>query len=100
MPVQVYPVDKPELAPFTMPDRFRADVAYFKTPSGEHGVPDLPEAEYWIRLEDAREWLDEGVLYVISPLDSGHPTEIEITDEQESWLEWMVQHEIQHIRLA
>ena len=50
----VHAVDRPELPPLTMPDRFRTDIAYFMTPAGDHGVPKLPEREYWIRLDDAR----------------------------------------------
>ena len=64
----VYPVDKPELPPFKMPHRFRTDVAYFMTPAGEEGVPELAAGEYWVRLKDARRWLDELVVEVVSPL--------------------------------
>jgi hypothetical protein len=100
MPVMVHAVDRPELPPHPMPDRFRRDVAYFKTPSGSHGVPPLPRDEYWIRLDDARTWLDDGGVEVISPLDSSAKAEIELTDEQEAWLEWMVANDVEHIRLA
>ena len=59
--MQVIPIDHAELPPFTMPARFRTDIAYFMTPAGEHGVPKLPSGEYWIRLEESREWLADGV---------------------------------------
>jgi hypothetical protein len=36
---------------------------------------------------------------LVSPLSADATTEIEISDEQEAWLEWMVRHEIQHIRV-
>ena len=99
MSVLVFGVEVPELTPFEMPDRFRHDVAYFMTPSGEESVPELAQGEYWIRQADARRWLDELVVEVISPLDSAAVAEVEITDEQEAWLEWMVQHQIEHVRL-
>jgi hypothetical protein len=95
----IYAVDKPQLSPFEMPSRFRTDIAYFMTPPGDRGVPRLPAGEYWVSLEDARRWLDEGAVEVISPLDSVHSTEFELTEEQENWLRWMVEHEIQHVRL-
>jgi hypothetical protein len=98
--MQVYPVQKPELAPFSMPSRFRTDVAYFMTPAGEAGVPSLAAGEYWVRLEDARRWLDEGVVSVVSPLDAEATAEFELTEEQEAWLEWMVTHAVEHIRLG
>lgn len=97
--MRVIAVERPELAPLEMPARFKRDVAYFMTPPGEHGVPPLPTGEYWIRLEDARRWLDDGVLWLVSPLDSQHQTEAEITDEQQAWLEWMVANDVEHVRL-
>jgi hypothetical protein len=91
-------VDKPGVSPFEMPARFRTDIAYFMTPAGERGAPKLPAGEYWISLEDARRWLDEGAVEVISPLDSVNATEFELTEEQENWLRWMVENEVQHVR--
>jgi hypothetical protein len=95
----IHSVDKPHVAAFEMPARFRTDIAYFMTPAGEHDAPKLPPGEYWIRLEDARRWIDDGAVAVISPLDSLHATEFELSEEQENWLRWMVEHEIQHVRV-
>jgi len=94
MSVRVVAVGKPEVPPIAMPDRFRRDVTYFMTLSGEGGIPKLPHGEYWIRLEDARVWLDDCVVEVVSPLDSRSKAEIEITDEQEAWLEWLIDNEV------
>ncbi len=89
-----------DLPPYRMPDRFRTDVAYFMTPAGSPGVPPLGPAEYWIRREDAERWLEELVVRVVSPLDAQAQAELELTEEQEGWLEWLVRHDIQHVRLA
>jgi hypothetical protein len=35
----------------------------------------------------------------VSPLDSDSKAEIELTEEQEAWLEWMLTHEVQHVRV-
>jgi len=99
MTLLVYAVDRPDLIAFAMPDRFRHDVTYFMTPPGDHGVPALPKGHYWIRIADARRWLYDLVVLVVSPLDSASKSEIELTEEQEAWLEWMVAHEVEHIRL-
>ena len=96
----IYAVDKPELPPLAMPPRFKHDIAYFMTPSGEGGAPRLAPGEYWIRIEDAVGWLEEGVLSVYSPLDSQKRAELEITEEQETWLQWLVDHKIQRVRVA
>ena len=66
-----------------MPARFQRDIAYFMTPAGERGVAKLPAGEYWIAAEDARRWLAEGVLSLVSPLDSEHQAEVEISEDQE-----------------
>ena len=98
--VLVYSVEKPDLVPFEMPARFKTDVAYFMTPAGDQGVPQLATTEYWIRRTDAQIWLEDGVILVVSPLDASAKAELELTDEQEAWLQWMVDNDIQHIRLA
>ena len=97
--LNVHAVDRPELSPFVMPDRFRTEVAYFMTPAGEPGVPALGPREYWVRTEDARQWLEDFVVYVVSPLDAAAKAELELTEAQEAWLEWMVENRVQHIRL-
>jgi hypothetical protein len=96
----VYAVERPDLAPFEMPARFAHDIAYFMTPPGERGAPRLPAGEYWVDKLEAARWLADGVLTLVSPLDSENQTEVEISEEQERWLEWMVANGIQHVRLA
>lgn len=96
----VIAVGHPELPPLKMPQRFRHEVTYFMTPAGEHGVPPLAAGEYWIRLPDAQRCLEEGVISIVSPLDSETRAEIEISEEQEEWLEWMVKHRLEHIHVA
>ena len=100
MPTLVHAVDKPNLPPFTMPDRFRQDINYFMGTPRIASRPELPEGEYWVCLEETRRCLEEGVIRVVSPLDSENQTEFEITEDQEEWLEWMIANEIEHVRLA
>ena len=95
----VHAVDHPDLPPLEMPSRFKHDVAYFMTPPGERGAPKLPGGEYWINLDEARRWLDDGVLLVYSPLDSTKHAEIGLTGEHEEWLEWIISNQVNHIRL-
>jgi hypothetical protein len=95
----VHAIDKPDVPPFEMPGRFRTDIAYFMTPAGERGAPKLAAGDYWISLDDARRWLHQGAVEVVSPLDSVNSTEFELTEEQENWLRWMVENEIQHVRV-
>lgn len=98
--VLVHSVEKPDLPPWRMPERFRHEIAYFMTPSGQEGVPALAPGDYWIQLASARVWYDDGVFSLVSPLDSENQTECELSEEQEDWLAWMIEHELQHVRLA
>jgi hypothetical protein len=97
--MRVFAVGRPELPPLEMSSRFKHDIAYFMTPPGERGVPQLPPGEYWVALDDAQRWLDEGVLVLVSPLDSENQAEAEISEEQEKWLEWLLANQVQHLRL-
>lgn len=99
MPLIVEAVDRPELAPFAMPERFRTEVAYFMS-LPEPGEPALPSGEYRVRSADVRTWLEEGVFHLVSPLDSAFQAEVELTEEQETWLEWMAANQIERIRLV
>lgn len=100
MAVRVVSVDQPAAPPCSMPDRFRHDVTYFATPAGVQDAPArLGEREYWIRAADARQAFDDGVVTIVSPLDSSYRTEIEISEDHERWLEWLLQHHVQHVRL-
>jgi hypothetical protein len=100
MPVTVHAVGRVDVLIHSMPDRFRHDVTYFATPAGVQDAPAaLGEREYWIRADDARRILDDGVIVIVSPLDSASRTEIEITEEQERFLEWLLQNQVQHVRL-
>jgi hypothetical protein len=99
--MKVFAVNQPQIAPLGLPDRFRMEIPFFMTPAGEGGAPtDLGENEYWINLDDARRWLDEQVVYVVSPLDAENKAEIELTDYHEAFLQWLIAHCVQRVRLA
>ena len=93
--------DQPQAPALQMPDRFRMEIVYFMTPPGERGAPaDMGENEYWIDAAEAKTWLDEGVVYVVSPLDAENQAEIELTEYHEAFLQWLVTHNVQRVRLG
>ena len=93
-------VDQADVPPLTISARLRGQLVYFMTPPGSAGIPALGENEYWIARDEVARWLDEGVFYLVSPLDSANATEVELTEEQESLLTWLDKHGIQHVRLV
>jgi hypothetical protein len=101
--------NRSDIPPLEVPQKFRLELPFFITlnpPSplagegrGARGPARLPENEYWIDLADAQRWLDDGVVYVVSPLDAENKAEIELTEDHERFLEWLVKHQIQHVRI-
>lgn len=100
MHVTVLAVNRPEVPQLKLSPRFRHDVTYFAAHPTDLDRPALPPGEYYIVLADAAVTLDDGVFRIVSPLDSDNRTELEITEEQEDWLRWIVEHQVEHIRLT
>ncbi len=100
MPTLVFSIEKPELPPLSMPERFKHDIIYFGTPAGDPDAPEtLAKGDWWLPQAEARRIYDEGVVRIVSPLDSSTTAELEITEEQEAWLEWMIENGIEQLRL-
>src|SRR3954466_9035746 len=99
--MKIVSVNRPEVPPLQTPDRFRMEIVYFMTPPGERGAPaKMGDGEYWIDLDEAKKWLDEQVVYVVSPLDAENQAEIELSGMNEAFLQWLVEHGISHVRIA
>ena len=54
----------------------------------------------WLSRSEVTKWLSEGVLLLVSPLDTENMTEIELSEEQEVLLGWLDKHQVQHIRVV
>lgn len=83
-----------------MPDRFRMEIVYFMTPGDRAEAPTLGEHEYWVRSLDAKQWLEEGVVSIVSPLAAEATADIELTEYHERWLEWLLAYQVEHMRLV
>ena len=94
------PLDRPEVAPRPISARLRTQLVYFMSPAGAPGVPELGEDEYWIAAADVARWLDEGVFYLVSPLDTANMTEVELTEEQETLMAWLKTKGVRHVRVV
>jgi hypothetical protein len=93
-------VKRPDVGSLPISARLRTQLVYFMTPAGATGVPAMADNEYWIAQADVSRWLDEGVFYLVSPLDSANATEVELSDEQEALLRWLSKNGIQHVRVC
>ena len=96
--IKLVSVDRPGANELQISTRLRSQLVYFMTSTGTQGVPALGENEYWFARDEVDKWLDEGVFYLVSPLDSANMTEVEITEEQEALLFWLNRNQVQHVR--
>jgi hypothetical protein len=90
--------DRLDVPPLMISARLRSQLVYFMTPPDAPDVPRMGENEYWISQSDAARWLSDGVFQLVSPLDTENMTEVELSEEQEAFLNWLAKHAIQHIR--
>jgi len=97
--LELVPLDRPDVRPREISARLRSQLVYFMSPSDAPGVPSLGENEYWFKSADVDKWLDEGVFYLVSPLDTANMTEVELTEEQETLLGWLKAEQVQHVRV-
>ncbi len=98
MTVLIHAVNRPDIVPFPMPERFVHEITFFVAMPGEGGVPKLPAREYWVRLDRCQRFPRRGSRENRFAARQRHESEkIELSEEQEIWLEWMIKFEIEHI---
>jgi hypothetical protein len=96
--ISLVPLDRPNVKPLAISPRMRGQLVYFMAaPSA--GMPPLGENEYWFARDEVRKWLDDGVFYLVSPLDSANMTQVELTEEQEVMLNWLDKNQVKHVRV-
>lgn len=98
--VSLVPIDHPEIAPLRVSPRLRSQLVYFMAGPEAPGAPTLGENEYWFNRDEVTQWVMEGVFYLISPLDTQNMTEVELTEEQDAFLNWLETNHVQHIRVV
>lgn len=94
------PLDRPNVPRRQISLRLRSQLVYFMSSPGAPGVPALGEGEYWFAPAEVDRWLDEGVFHLVSPLDTANMTEVELTEEQESLLNWLKSSGVCHVRVV
>ena len=93
------PLDRPEVAPLAITPRLRNQLVYFMSARDTAGLPKLGEQDFWFAADEVAKWVDDGVFYLVSPLDTATMTEVELSEEQETLLAWLHGHQVQHVRL-
>ncbi len=98
--ILVVPIDRDGVTPRAISPRFRSQLNYFVGSPGAPGAPVLGEGEYWFDRDEVTKWLDDGVFYLVSPLDTANMTEVELSEEQEDFLNWLKTTDVRHIRIV
>jgi hypothetical protein len=94
------PLDRPDVPPRAISPRLRSQLVYFASAPGSPGVPGLGEDELYFDAAEVARVLDDGVIRLVSPLDTANATEVELSDEQEDLLDWLKSHGVRHVRLV
>ncbi len=93
-------VDRSDVPALPISPRLRSQLVYFSSNNVGPGVPTLGPDEFFFPEAEVARALDEGVIELVSPLDTANTTEVEISDEQEAFLQWLQTNRVQHVRVA
>jgi len=97
--MQLVAIGRTDVKPLKISPRLRSQFVYFACPPGQQGIPKLEEGEFFFALKETEKWQDDGVIFLVSPLDTDNMTEVELTEEQEDLMDWLVNHKLEHVRL-
>jgi hypothetical protein len=97
---RLQPLDRPDVTPLAISERLRGQLVYFTGRGDEPDAPSLGPDEYFLPAAQVGQVLDDGVFYLVSPLDTANMTEVELSEEQEALLHWLRTHGVQHVRLT
>lgn len=95
--MKVFATDREDVPPIEMPDRFRTEIVYFAASSDAAPPPPLAPGEYYVPQAATAEFLDTLVIEIISPLAAAS-AEVDVSEDQERWLRWMLDHGIERVR--
>jgi hypothetical protein len=98
--IKLVAVDRLDVSPLPISARLRSQLVYFMTATATEGIPPLGDNEFWFARDEVSKWVDEGVFYLVSPLDSANMTEVELSEDQELMLSWLKKNQIQHVRVV
>jgi hypothetical protein len=78
-------------------ERLKSQLHYFAQP--HESTSERGDDTFRFDLDQVACWLEEGSLRLVSPLDTAHFTEVELSEEQESLLEWLHRLQIRLVRI-
>jgi hypothetical protein len=96
MQIRFVTVEHPEKLSIEITDHIRPQLPYFtSTPEGI----ELAKNEYWFDLPAIKQILDDGSFLVVSPLRAENAAEVELSEEAEQLIEWLLENGVNRVRL-
>ena len=93
-------LDQPQVRPSSRSRHGSVAARLLHDPRRNQDVPHWARASFGLLATKSPEWLEAGVFFLVSPLDTANMTEVELTEEQEAMLSWLKTNQIQHVRVV
>ena len=88
-------VEEPSLISATL----RNQLNYFVVTKSPEDEARLAPNEFEIDLLDIARWAESGTIRMVSPLDSSHFAEVELSFEQLDLLDWLLARQVKRMRV-
>lgn len=77
----------------------RNQLNYFVATQSPEDEARLAPNEFEVELLDVARWAENGTIRMVSPLDSNHFAEVELSFEQLDFLDWLLAGQIKRFRI-
>jgi hypothetical protein len=88
-------IEKPFPISFTLKNQLN----YFVVTKSAEDEQRLATNEFEVDLNEVARWAESGVIRMVSPLDSSHFAEVELSFEQLDLLEWLLAGQVKRLRV-
>ncbi len=85
--------------PLLITSTLRNQLNYFVITKSREDEARLAPNEFEVDLNDVARWAESGVIRMVSPLDSSHFAEVELSFEQLDFLDWLLAGQVTRLRV-
>jgi hypothetical protein len=96
---KIISVDPASAEPFALSATLRNQLNYFVSTKTAEDEQRLAPNEFQVDLNDVARWAESGALRLVSPLDSSHFAEVELSFEQLDLLDWLLAGQVKCLRV-
>jgi hypothetical protein len=85
--------------PLPITSTLRNQLNYFVATKSPEDEARLAPNEFEVDLGDVARWAESGAIRMVSPLDSSHFAEVELSFEQLDFLDWLLAGQVKRLRV-